>query len=328
MSDYHKKFSIAIVGATGLVGKTFIKILKEQNFPVSRLELYAKNNGVGKIVSFDKKEYIVKKLDESFSPNTDFVLFAASSDVSLKYAKVALKNGCTVIDNSSAFRMYNQVPLIIPDINFDCLLNKKLIANPNCSTIICAKPLSLLHDKLRLKRIRFSTYQAVSGAGNEAITALKNGNYSGVFPYDIRKTCLPKIGTQLSNGYTSEEIKMQDEMRKILNDKNLKISATCVRVPVENCHGISVFATFKENFTLNNVYEILKSQNDIIIADDLKNDVYPVATIANGNNKVYVGRIRKDTAENKSLAFYVLSDNLRTGAAYNAYEILRRISIK
>lgn len=325
MQKTQKKYSVTVVGASGLVGQTFLRILKEKRFPLKDLKLYAKQDGVGKTVRVFKRDYVIEKLTDDFSPHTDFVLFAATADISKKYAPAARDNGCVVVDNSPAFRTDENVPLVVPEINYEKCGKNKLIANPNCSTIICAKPLALLNKAFGLKRVRICTYQAVSGAGSEGIKALC-GKKNNAFGYDVRKTCIPKIGEPSVLGYTTEEIKMRDELQKILENKDLRVAATCVRVPVKNCHAIALYATFDKSFLISEVYEALGSDKSIEIADDIFCDKYPVASAANGTDKVYVGRIRYDLAEKNSLAFYVLSDNLRTGAALNAYRIIRRIT--
>jgi len=316
-----KKYRLNIVGASGAVGKTMISVLKQYKFPLSELNLYAGENGSGKIVSYTDKKIVIKKFDGTL-PESDFTFFATDKDISLKYVPIALKTSRSVIDNSSAFRFNESVPLVVPEINFTSATGKRLIANPNCSTAICAIPLNLLNERYGIKRIRFFTYQSVSGSGKRGIDALLGVN-NGTYDYDIRKTCIPFVGDYQNDGYTTEEYKMCEETRKILSDPTLPISATCVRVPVKFCHAISISVVLNKSFNLSDICQILSGSSDIILQNDTKKHIYPTAIESHGKDKVYIGRIRKDMSEKNSLLLYAVSDNLRRGAAYNAYKIMK-----
>lgn len=317
-----EKFNLNIVGASGLVGQTFLKILEEENFPIARLNLYSGMTSSGTAVIFKGQRYILQKTDEL--PDCDFTLLATDSDVSKKYAKTAKRHSRYVIDNSSAFRLENNIPLVVPEINFSLPVNGNLIANPNCSTAICAIPLYLLNKYYGLTRVRICTYQSVSGSGKKGLAAL-NGIKNDAYKYDIRSTCIPQIGKFDEYGYTSEENKLRDELRKILLLPDLPIGATCVRVPVKNCHALAVSAVLKKDFDVVNIRSLLATADGLTVLDEPENCIYPVSTVGVNSNKVYIGRIRKEQAEENSILFYVLSDNLRRGAAYNAYKIIKTI---
>ena len=317
-----EKFNLNIVGASGLVGQTFLKILEEENFPIARLNLYSGMTSSGTAVIFKGQRYILQKTDEL--PDCDFTLLATDSDVSKKYAKTAKSHSRYVIDNSSAFRLENNIPLVVPEINFSLPVNGNLIANPNCSTAICAIPLYLLNKYYGLTRVRICTYQSVSGSGKKGLAAL-NGIKNDAYKYDIRSTCIPQIGKFDEYGYTTEENKLRDELRKILLLPDLPIGATCVRVPVKNCHALAVSAVLKKDFDVVNIRSLLATADGLTVLDEPENCIYPVSTVGVNSNKVYIGRIRKEQAEENSILFYVLSDNLRRGAAYNAYKIIKTI---
>ena len=317
-----EKFNLNIVGASGLVGQTFLKILEEENFPIDRLNLYSGMTSSGTAVIFKGQRYILQKTDEL--PDCDFTLLATDSDVSKKYAKTAKRHSRYVIDNSSAFRLENNIPLVVPEINFSLPVNGNLIANPNCSTAICAIPLYLLNKYYGLTRVRICTYQSVSGSGKKGLAAL-NGIKNDAYKYDIRSTCIPQIGKFDEYGYTTEENKLRDELRKILLLPDLPIGATCVRVPVKNCHALAVSAVLKKDFDVVNIRSLLATADGLTVLDEPENCIYPVSTVGVNSNKVYIGRIRKEQAEENSILFYVLSDNLRRGAAYNAYKIIKTI---
>lgn len=322
MSEY----TINLIGASGLVGKTFLKILTEEHFPVKKINLFASDKSTGKTICFNGKKHHLQTLSDKL-PYADFTLFATDNVVSKKYIPYALKTSRYVIDNSSEFRMDKQTPLIIPEINLSDINNSRLIANPNCTTAICALPLWLLHKKFKLKRVRFCSYQSVSGSGKKGLLALK-GVKSDVYKSDIRRTCIPQIGEFSYDGYTTEELKIRDEIRKIFRLQTLPVSATCVRVPVKYCHGVTVSAVFEDDFTIKEIKNIISESDEIELYDDLSKNLYPTSDIAAGKNKIYVGRIRKDFAENNAVLFYALSDNLRRGAAYNAYKIVTSIIAK
>ena len=320
----------AIVGATGLVGSTFLKVIEEKKLPIESYSLFASKRTAGTKITFLGKEYEVQELTEnSFDSGFDFALFSAGGDVSKKYASIAASKGCTVIDNSSYFRMDKDVPLIVPEVNFeDVYKNKGIIANPNCSTIQAMLPLKALDDKYKIKRIVYSTYQAVSGAGKNALDDLKNQDNSKPlkkFPYPIFDNCLPHIDVFLDNGYTKEEMKMINETRKILHHPDLKITATTVRVPVSNSHSESINVEFEKDFELNDLVNTLKSFPNIVVVDNPEKNEYPMPILANGHDEVFVGRIRRDESVKSGVNLWVVADNIRKGAASNAVQILEKL---
>ncbi|KPU27756.1 aspartate-semialdehyde dehydrogenase [Caloranaerobacter sp. TR13] len=321
-----KKLNIAIVGATGMVGRTFIKILEERNFPVKNLYLFASSKSKGTKLKFRDKEYTVQELTkDSFNDNIDIALFSAGSEVSKNFAPIAKEKGVIVVDNSSAWRMHKEVPLIVPEVNpNDISWHQGIIANPNCSTIQCVVPLKPLHDAFKIKRIVYSTYQAVSGSGLGGIKDLDmglEGKKPKKYPHPIAFNCLPHIDVFLENGYTKEEIKMIEETKKILNDYNLKITATTVRIPVRYGHSVSVNLEFENSFKLDEIYEILREAKGVIIQDDVNNNVYPMPINAEGTDEVYVGRIRRDFSVENGINLWVVADNIRKGAATNTVQI-------
>lgn len=319
-----KNYKLAIVGATGVVGRTALEVLKEFNLPISEYSFFASKKSAGKKINFDGNEYIVQELtDHSFDAGFDFAIFSAGGDTAKHFAPIAASKGCTVIDNSSAFRMEKDVPLVVPEVNADAAFkNNGIIANPNCSTIQAVVPLKVMNDIAKIKRIVYSTYQAVSGAGKQGLDDLKN-NTSIKFPYPINNNCLPHIDVFLDNGYTKEEMKMINETRKILNRPDLPITATTVRVPVINCHSESINVEFENDFDLEEIKSKLKMAKGIIVQDDIKNNIYPLATNSNGHNEVFVGRIRRDDSVPYGLNFWCVADNIRKGAATNAVQILK-----
>lgn len=325
-----KKIKIAIVGATGMVGRMFLKVLEEKKLPIDEYVLLASSRSAGKIIKFMGKDYEIKLLDEnSFDSGFDYALFSAGGATSLKYAPIASKKGCIVIDNSSAFRMDKDVPLVVPEVNpEDIKKNKGIIANPNCSTIQAVVPLKPLHDRYHIKRIVYSTYQAVSGAGIKGYTDLENGIKDispQKFPYPIFNNCLPHIDDFMDNGYTKEEIKMINETRKILHDNNIAITATTVRIPVFNSHSESINIEFENEFDLFELKQLLANSPGIIIQDDFKNNIYPMPINSNGTDEVYVGRIRRDFSVTNGINIWVVADNIRKGAASNAVQILEKM---
>lgn len=325
-----KKYKLAIVGATGLVGRTVLRVLEERKLPISEYVLFASKKSAGQKVNFMGKEYTVCELDEhSFDEGFDFAIFSAGASTSKKYSPIAASKGCTVVDNSSAFRMDKDVPLVVPEVNSEEIQNNHgIIANPNCSTIQAVVALKPLDDKYKIKRIVYSTYQAVSGAGKNGLEDLLNkstGDDLKKFPYQIYNNCLPHIDVFMDDGYTKEEHKMVNETRKILGRQDIKITATTVRVPVENCHGESINVEFENNFDLDDVKNLLKNSPGIILADDPKNNVYPLASTANGTDEVYVGRIRRDFSQENTLNLWCVADNIRKGAAANAIQIMEKM---
>lgn len=324
-----KEYNVCIVGATGLVGRMFISVLEEYHFPIKELRLLASSKSAGKKLMFNGAEYVVEELTESSFNNMDIALFSAGGDVSKKFAPIAAKNHCIVIDNSSAWRQDDNVPLVVPEVNKEDLRwNKGIIANPNCSTIQSVVPLKALYDIFGIKRINYTTYQAVSGSGIKGITDLENtrkGLPNAFYPYNISKTCIPEIDIPLDNGYTKEEMKMVWETRKMFHDNDIRISATCVRVPIERSHAVSIAVELARPFTIDEVYEALRNMESVVILDDLKNHIYPVATKSTGNDLVYVGRIRRDLSCDNGLLLYCVADNTRRGAASNACLIAKKL---
>ena len=325
-----KKYKLALVGATGLVGITARKVLEEKNLPISEYAFFSSEKSAGSKIKFLGKEYIVQELNEhSFDKGFDFAIFSAGGETSKKYSPIAASKGCIVVDNSSAFRMDENVPLVVPEVNSnDIKLNHGIIANPNCSTIQAVVALKPLDDKYVIKRIIYSTYQAVSGAGKKGVDDLENG-IKGLppkkFPYPIFNNCLPHIDVFTENGYTKEEMKMINETRKILGKSDLKITATTVRVPVINSHSESINVEFENDFDLNELKDLLKNSPGIILEDDIKNNIYPLATNATGHDEVYVGRIRRDYSVPFGINMWVVSDNIRKGAATNAIQIVEKL---
>ena len=325
-----KTYKLAIVGATGLVGRTALKVLEEKNLPNFEYKLFCSKKSAGTKLHFLGKEYTAEELtDTSFDEGFDFAIFSAGGETSKHFAPIAASKGCIVIDNSSAWRMDKDVPLVVPEVNpEDISWNKGIIANPNCSTIQAVVALKPLDDKYKIKRIVYSTYQACSGAGRKGVEDLKNKAQEGElqkFPHPIWGNCLPHIDVFTDNGYTKEEIKMINETRKILHRDNLAITATTVRVPVENCHSESINIEFENDFDLNEVFELLKNAPGIIVQDDVNNNIYPLSTNANGHDEVFIGRIRRDFSQPNSLNIWVVADNIRKGAASNAIQIMEKM---
>ena len=325
-----KKYNVAIVGATGMVGRTFLKVLEEKNLPVENYYMFSSARSAGSKVDFMGKEYIVEELTEnSFDRGIDIALFSAGGSTSEKFAPIAAAKGCIVIDNSSAWRMDKEVPLVVPEVNpEDIKWNKGIIANPNCSTIQAVVALSPLHKKYGIKRVVYSTYQAVSGAGVAGHADLENGLKGEApkkFPHQIAGNCLPHIDVFLENGYTKEEMKMVEETRKILGDQTLKITATAVRVPVYNGHSESINVEFVKPFDLAELRNVLENAEGLIVQDDLKNNVYPMAVNATGHDETFVGRIRRDESVENGVNLWVVADNIRKGAASNAVQIAEKL---
>lgn len=324
---------LAVVGATGLVGRTVLKVLEEKNLPINEYVLFSSKKSAGSTIHFLGKDYLVKELTEDsfIEDRFSYAIFCAGGAISLKFAPIASSNGCIVIDNSSAFRMNKDVPLVVPEVNpEDIFLNNGIIANPNCSTIQAMLPLKALDDNFKIKRIIYSTYQAVSGAGRFGIDDLKNGIKElppKKFPYPIFNNCLPHIDSFLDNGYTKEEEKMINETRKILHKPELPVTATCVRVPVINCHCESINVEFEQQFDLSNIFSILSNYEHIKLKDDVANLIYPLPTEVSGRDDVYIGRIRRDFSVKSGLNLWVVADNVRKGAATNAIQILEKLCI-
>lgn len=321
-----KKANLAIVGATGMVGRTFLKVLEEKKFPINNIYLFASKKSAGKSVNFLGRDIIVEELNhDSFKRDIDIALFSAGGEISKEYAPIARENGVVVVDNSSAWRMDKDIPLVVPEVNpEDIKWNNGIIANPNCSTIQAVLPLKVLHDAYKIKRIVYSTYQAVSGSGVGGIDDLDNtikGLENKKYPYKIAYNCLPHIDSFMDNGYTKEEIKMIEETKKILNDDTLRITATTVRVPVKYGHSISINVEFEKDFDIEDVFKLLENSEGIILQDDVKNNIYPMAINCEGKDEVFVGRVRRDFSVESGLNLWVVADNIRKGAATNAVQI-------
>ena len=325
-----KKFKLAIVGATGLVGRAALKVLEEKNLPNFEYKLFCSKKSAGTKLNFLGKDYIVEELvDTSFDEGFDFAIFSAGGSVSKHFAPIAASKGCIVIDNSSAFRMDTDVPLVVPEVNpEDIEWNKGIIANPNCSTIQAVVALKPLDEKYKIKRIVYSTYQACSGAGLKGLEDLLNKASEEnlqKFAHPIFNNCLPHIDVFEDDGYTKEEHKMINETKKILHNDNLSVTATTVRVPVENSHSESINIEFENDFDLNQLINILKNAPGVVVQDDITKNIYPLATNSTGHDEVFVGRIRRDFSNPKSLNMWVVADNIRKGAASNAIQIMQKI---
>lgn len=318
---------VAVVGATGLVGSTFLKVLNERNLGITELFLFASSRSAGKKIDFKGKECLVEELrEDSFKGrDIDIALFSAGGEISLKYAPLAAQEGILVIDNSSAWRMNKEVPLIVPEVNpQEAFKHKGIIANPNCSTIQCMAPLKILANKYGIKRVVYSTYQAVSGTGHKGIVDLEEGlkgNPPKTYPHQIINNCLPHIDVFLDNGYTKEEKKMIDETRKILDLPELPVTATCVRVPVINSHSVSINVELEKDFDIDELKKELASLDGIILLDEVEKNVYPLPVNATGKDEVFVGRIRRDESVKYGVNLWTVADNIRKGAATNAIQI-------
>ena len=321
-----KKYNVAVVGATGLVGQTFLKVLKERKFPVENLYLYASARSAGKVINWEGKDYTVIELkDENIKDDIDVALFSAGGGISKEFAPKFRDKGAVVVDNSSAWRMDKDIPLVVPEANPEALKNHGgIIANPNCSTIQVMPILKVLQDKYGLKRVIYSTYQAVAGAGKKGLDDLENnlqGKPSTNFPHQIAFNALPHIDVFLENGYTKEEEKMINETRKILSLSDLKVTATCVRIPVKFGHGVSVNVELEKPFELEDVVKAFEEKEGVIVQNDGKNKVYPMPITAQDTDEVYVGRIRRDDTVDNGLNLWVVADNIRKGAATNTIQI-------
>lgn len=320
-----KTYNIAVVGATGLVGRKIVELLFEYKIPINNLYLYASSNSAGKIIEIEDKQYeIIELKEENIKDDIDFVIASAGGEISKQYASKFIEKGACYIDNSSAFRMEENVPLIVPIVNFNDINNSKLISNPNCSTIQCAIPLKVLDDLYGIKRIVFNTYQAVSGSGQKGILdyeGTRNGLKPSFYPYSINDNCIPHIDSFLDNGYTKEEMKMINETKKILN-KDIPVTATCVRVPIRNSHAVSMNVELDKEIDIEEIKNKFMENKDIVLYDDPKNNIYPISEVTNDQDSVYVGRIREDESLKNTLNLWCVADNIRRGAASNAIQIL------
>ncbi|MCI8761009.1 MAG: aspartate-semialdehyde dehydrogenase [Clostridia bacterium] len=325
-----KKFKLAIVGATGLVGRSVIQVLEEKKLPIQTYSLFASKKSAGTVFSILGKNYTIEELTQkSFDCGFDFAVFCAGGEISKKYAPIAANKGCIVVDNSSYFRMDDNVPLVVPEVNMeDAFGHHGIIANPNCSTIQAMLPLKALEDKYHIKRVVYSTYQAVSGAGKDALDDLENKNHSKAlkkFPHPIYNNCLPHIDVFMENGYSKEELKMIHETKKILHRPDLKVTATTVRVPVTNSHSESINVEFEKDFEMNDLIHTLKCFPNLILQDNPSSNLYPMAITANGHDEVFVGRVRRDESVKSGINLWVVADNIRKGAASNAIQIVEKL---
>lgn len=328
-----KQYRIAVVGATGMVGRKFLQVLEEQQLPVSEYFLFASKRSAGTEIMFMGKKHTVLELtDDAFTGlNIDIALFSAGASTSKHFAPIVAASGAVVIDNSSCWRMDSDVPLVVPEVNPDAIIgykNKGIIANPNCSTIQAMVPLKPLHDAYGLKRVVFSTYQAVSGAGLQGYMDLENGLKGEApqkFPHPIAGNCLPHIDVFLDTGYTKEEQKMIEETRKILSLPDLRVTATTVRVPVFHGHSESINIEFERPFDLAELRSILEKAEGLVVMDDVSNNVYPMAVTAEDTDPVYVGRIRRDFSVESGINLWCVADNIRKGAATNAVQIAKEL---
>ena len=317
---------IALVGATGMVGNVMLQVLAERNFEITELIPVASERSVGKHISFKNKEFTIVSLQDAVNKQPDIALFSAGGDTSLQWAPKFAAVGTTVIDNSSAWRMDPEKKLVVPEINGDVLTaTDKIIANPNCSTIQLVMALSPLHLKYKMKRVVISTYQSVSGTGVKAVQQLENeeAGIKGemVYPHPIGRNALPHCDVFLENGYTKEEMKLVKEPKKILRDNTFSVTATAVRIPTAGGHSEAVNVQFMNDFKINDVRKLLSETPGVVVQDDVKNNLYPMPITAHQKDEVFVGRIRRDESQENSLNLWIVSDNLRKGAATNAVQI-------
>lgn len=324
---------VAVVGATGLVGNVMLRVLEERNFPLDELIPAASEKSVGKTVKFRGKEVKVCSVAEAVKQKPAVAIFSAGSTASKEWAPRFAEVGTTVIDNSSCWRMYPEIPLVVPEVNAHVLRPEhKIIANPNCSTIQLVVAINPLHLKYRIKRIVISTYQSVTGTGVKAVNQLfaeRQGHDAEMaYPHPIDLNCFPHGGTFLDNGYTTEEQKLIDETRKIIGDQHIMVSPTVVRIPVIGGHSESVNLEFEQEFDINEVIGILNSSPGIIVQDNPVANHYPMPRFAEGRDDVFVGRIRRDISQPRSLNLWVVADNLRKGAATNAIQIAEYLNAK
>jgi len=321
---------VAVVGATGLVGSVMLKVLEERNFPVTTLIPVASENSVGKKVMFKNQEYSVVSVADAVNMKPEVAIFSAGAAVSKEWAPKFAANWTTVIDNSSCWRMFPEIPLIVPEVNaFVLRPENKIIANPNCSTIQLVVAINPLHVKYKIKRMVISTYQSVTGTGVKAVNQLFDERAGKTpvmaYPHPIDLNCFPHGGSFLENGYTTEEQKLIDETRKILDDNSIMIPPTVVRIPVLGGHSESVNIEFENKFDIKDIFSILGNHHGITLQDDPSKYLYPMPWYAEGKDDVFVGRIRRDDSQPNSLNLWIVSDNLRKGAATNAIQIAEYI---
>lgn len=328
-----REFTVAVVGATGAVGNEMVATLEQRKFPVKSLKLLASERSIGKTLTYKGKEIPVDELKEDSFEGIEIGLFSAGGSISQKFAPLAWQSGCVVVDNTSAFRMDPDIPLVVPEVNAHAIKdyrNKGIIANPNCSTIQMVVALKPLHDAAKIKRIVVSTYQAVSGTGKKAIHELETqvadlfnnrGITKKVYPHQIAFNCLPHIDVFIENGYTKEEMKMVNETKKILEDNSIRVTATTVRVPVFYGHSESVNVEFERPLSPQEARKLLDKAPGVTVADDPSKNIYPLAIYAAGKDDTFVGRIRKDESIENGLNMWIVADNIRKGAALNAVQI-------
>jgi aspartate-semialdehyde dehydrogenase len=322
---------VALVGATGLVGEVMIKVLEERNFPVTEFYPAASERSVGKSITFKNKPYKVCSLQDALDAKPAIAIFSAGASVSLQWAEKFAQAGCFVIDNSSAWRMYESMPLVVPEINAHTLTSDtKIIANPNCSTIQMVVALQPLHKTYGIKRLVISTYQSVTGTGVKAVRQMdaeREGQKPEqmAYPYPIDLNCFPHGGDFMENGYTSEEMKLVNETHKILEDNEILITATVVRIPVKGGHSEAVNIELKKPFVMNEVMKLFANTPGLVVQDNVKENIYPMPRFSEGKNEVFVGRIRRDESLENGLNIWVVSDNLRKGAATNAVQIAEKL---
>ncbi len=322
----NKKMKLAVVGATGMVGSVLLKLLEERNFPITELLLVASEKSIGKTLFFKGKEHAIISIDAAIAAKPKIAIFSAGGDTSLAYAEKFAANGTTVIDNSSAWRMDPTKKLIVPEINAQSLTaNDKIIANPNCSTIQLVMALAPLHKKYTMKRVVISTYQSVSGTGVKAVQQMEN-EMNGIdgemaYHYPIHRNAIPHCDVFLENGYTKEEMKLVREPQKILNDNTVSYTATAVRIPTAGGHSESVNIEFRNDFDISEIRKILHQTQGVVVQDNPLTNTYPMPMYAHNKDAVYVGRIRRDLSQENTLNLWIVSDNLRKGAATNAIQI-------
>jgi len=324
---------VAVVGATGLVGTVMLKVLEERNFPVTTLIPVASEKSIGKKILYKGTEYPIISVEDAVKMKPEVAIFSAGASTSKEWAPKFAENGTTVIDNSSCWRMFPEIPLVVPEVNADILTSKhKIIANPNCSTIQLVVAINPLHKKYKIKRLVVSTYQSVTGTGVKAVKQMmderQGKDTDRAYPHPIDMNCFPHGGSFLENGYTTEEQKLIDETRKIIGDNSIMVSPTVVRIPVVGGHSESINLEFEKEFKLEDVVNILKNSEGITIQDTPSQNIYPMPKYAEGKDDVFVGRIRRDESRANCLNFWVVSDNLRKGAATNAIQIAEYLNKK
>lgn len=324
---------IAVVGATGLVGQVMLKVLEERNFPVNELIPVASEKSIGKEIIFKGEKYKVMSVTDAIAKKPDIAIFSAGGTTSLKWAPEFAKAGTTVVDNSSAWRMDPTKKLVVPEINAHVLTrDDKIIANPNCSTIQMVVALNPLHKRYKIKRVVVSTYQSVTGTGMKALRQMENER-AGItgdmaYPYPIDKNCLPQCDIFTENGYTKEEMKLVNETRKIMGDDSIRVTATAVRVPVQGGHSESVNVEFEKEFGIDEVRRLLSEAPGVIVQDNPAENKYPMPKFSEGKDEVFVGRLRRDETQPRTLNMWIVSDNLRKGAATNAIQIAEYLLTK